>query len=404
MIEKLLDNPVIIELDLEMPKPLRIFFSEMILRWIHLYRLNQGETEKLRHVLFLEEAHNLFSESNFYMYKENNSLENVYREIRAFGEGLVSITQHPSKLPIYLLGNCHTQIFLGLQHADDIKTARKSLFLKFDEEAYLNMLKVGECIIKIRNRVEPCHVQIPLVPVKKGIITDDWLKANIRGYLPNLHNGIIPFYRGYLPNDIYKGIKKVNKRKYSSNSQIKLLIDIYSNPFSGITQRYKKFKLNPKYGNKFKNKLISQGYIHPRKIITNSGRITLFELTQKARMILRDLGYEVKNSRESIVHKFWKQKFAEYYRNMNLEVLIEEKINGRPDIIVKNGNKKIAIEIETGKSDFIKNIKSALEAGFDEIICVATDKFVQEKIKQNLEKINITDNRVKIASVFDYGI
>ena len=117
-IESLLDKPVIFELDLEMPKPLRIFFSEIILRWIHLYRLSQGETEKLRHVLFLEEAHNLFTDTG--IYKESNSLENVYREIRAFGQGIVSITQHPSVLPIYLLGNCHTQIYLGLQHADDI--------------------------------------------------------------------------------------------------------------------------------------------------------------------------------------------------------------------------------------------------------------------------------------------
>jgi DNA helicase HerA-like ATPase len=149
----LLNKPVILELDLELPKPLRIFLSEIILRWIHLYRLSQGETEKLRHVLFLEEAHNLFTETGYYKDTHTKSLENVYREIRAFGQGIVSITQHPSMLPIYLLGNCHTQIYLGLQHADDIRTARKSLFLNYDEESYPNMLNVGECIIKIKNRV-----------------------------------------------------------------------------------------------------------------------------------------------------------------------------------------------------------------------------------------------------------
>ena len=101
-LEDLLDKPIIFELDLEMPKPLRVFFSELILRWIHLYRLAQGETKKLRHVLFLEEAHNLFSQTGFYK-DSNDSLENVYREIRAFGQGIVSITQHPSLLPIYLL-------------------------------------------------------------------------------------------------------------------------------------------------------------------------------------------------------------------------------------------------------------------------------------------------------------
>jgi DNA helicase HerA-like ATPase len=201
-LENLLNKPIILELDLEMPKPLRIFFTEMILRWIHLYRLSQGETENLKHVLFLEEAHNLFTNSG--LYKDTNSLENVYREIRAFGQGIVSITQHPSLLPIYLLGNCHSQIYLGLQHADDIKTARKSLFLKYHEEAYPNMLNVGESIVKIKNRIDPCLVKIPLVPTRKGQITDRWLKVNTPGYFQGFHEASKPNHPRYLQRDIYR--------------------------------------------------------------------------------------------------------------------------------------------------------------------------------------------------------
>ena len=150
-------------------------------------------------MLFLEEAHNLFTPSGFYT--EVNSFENVYREIRAFGQGIVSITQHPSLLPIYLLGNCHTQIYLGLQHEDDIKTARKALFLRYDQESYLNLLKVGEAIVKIKNRIDPCHVKIPLVPVIKGKVTDKWLMVNTpvntpintRGYLGSFFRYMIVF-------------------------------------------------------------------------------------------------------------------------------------------------------------------------------------------------------------------
>ena len=401
-IEHLLDKPVIFELDLEMPKPLRIFFSEIILRWIHLYRLSQGETEKLRHVLFLEEAHNLFTETG--MYKETNSLENVYREIRAFGQGIVSITQHPSLLPIYLLGNCHTQIYLGLQHADDIRTARKSLFLNYDEESYLNMLKVGECIIKIKNRVEPCLVKTPLVSVKKGGITDDWLKVNTPGYLPTIHNGKKHFNPPYLPTAKYKNKKMVKPPIINNNNHYKLLIDIFLNPFSSITYRYKRLKFNPKYGNKYKNLLISQGLIQPKKIITGKGWITLFDLTLKGRILLRDLGYEGEVISESIVHKFWKQKIAEYYKSKGLNVLVEKNINGRPDIIVDNGKKKIALEIETGKSNYIANIQRDLTAGFDKVICVVTNRHVEEKIREELNKRNINDEKVKVTSVFGFYI
>ena len=98
---------MILELDLELPRTVRAFFTETVLRWIHLYRLGQGETDRLRHVLVLEEAHNIFP-ATAYGESPNGGLENVYREIRSFGQALVAITQHPSMLPIYVLGNTHT--------------------------------------------------------------------------------------------------------------------------------------------------------------------------------------------------------------------------------------------------------------------------------------------------------
>lgn len=173
-LEGVLTKPVIFELDQEMPKPLRVFFSDILLRWIHLYRLGQGETDSLRHVTVLEEVHNLFPNSRT-EHQSTNSLEIVFREIRGFGEGLVNITQHPSLLPIYVLGNCNTQIYMALQHEDDIQTAKRALFLNRGEEVFLDRLKVGEGIIKIKGRFDPCHVKFPLVGVRHGSISDEGL-------------------------------------------------------------------------------------------------------------------------------------------------------------------------------------------------------------------------------------
>jgi hypothetical protein len=170
-LETLLEQPIVMELDQELPKPLRVFFSDIILRWIHLYRLGQGETEQLRHVTVLEEVHNLFPKSSFEK-QTTNSLENVFREIRGFGEGLINITQHPSLLPIYVLGNSNTQIYLGLQHEDDIQTAKRALFLEPEELDFLDKLAVGEGIVKIKGRIDPCFVRFPLVPVSRGVIDD----------------------------------------------------------------------------------------------------------------------------------------------------------------------------------------------------------------------------------------
>ena len=446
-LEDILKKPVIFELDLEMPKALRVFLSEIILKWIHLYRLSQGESDKLKHILFLEEVHNLFPRNNFY--KDNSSIENIYREVRGFGQGLVSITQHPSLLPIELLGNCHTQIYLGLQHADDITTARKSLFLNYDEDFYLNALKIGECIVKIKNRVEPCLVKTPLVHVSKEVVTDDWLKIHhlnsmFMEYVWKDSPSQKPFdwntllgnnspdenkdnpIGNYPPQTIRKthtqGRNRINassrrednrcvnikdkKRNYPHNTrpQHKLLIDILEYPFSGITERYRRLNFHPKPGNKYRKDIISEKCARAVKVITGTGWITLFELTKKGKMVLTDLGYEFKNESEGVVHKFWKHRVSEYYRRKGFDVSVEEYyVNGRPDIIVRKGDKKVAIEIETGKSDYVKNVKRALEAGFDEVVCVAVNGVVEGKVARGLKVQRILDGRVRIVGVRGFG-
>lgn len=107
---------------------------------------------------------------------------------------------------------------------------------------------------------------------------------------------------------------------------------------------------------------------------------------------------------EGIIHKFWKLKIAEHYKNQGFEVLVEENINGRPDIIVVNKDKRGAIEIETGKSHYIENIQRDIQAGFDEVICVATNKAVENKIKEELKKNTVVDKRVIVIFVLNYQI
>ncbi len=171
-IEELLRQSVIIEMDQELPKPLRIFFNQLIIRWVHLHRLSQGETDALRHVLILEEVHNIFQKQSFDRSSADN-LEVLVREIRSFGEGLVFITQHPSLLPIHILGNSNTLIFLNLQHEDDVNAARKSLFLSHEESMYLGQLQVGEGIVKIAGQMQPCHVKFKQVDLGTTNMAND---------------------------------------------------------------------------------------------------------------------------------------------------------------------------------------------------------------------------------------
>jgi len=395
-LEELLEKPVILELDQEMPKPLRIFFQELVIRFIHLYRLGQGESDKLRHVLFLEEIHNLFQVTKYERGKMD-SLENVYREIRSFGQGLVSITQHCSLLPVHILGNSHTLIFLALQHQDDIEAARKALFLSRDDEVYLNMLKTGQGIVKVMERINPCLAQFLYVPIKKGEITDGWLQkrhdfSDFSGAHSTASEG----------SDDFSGGDKIEEVK-SLKSVKALLADIFQYPLSSLVNRYNRLGINPRLGNEYKKIIISEGLVAPKRLITRQTQVLLFELTQKGKSILKELGYEVKDDNESLTHKFWKIKIAGYYKSRGFNTLVEEHINGRPDIIVVNGSIQTAIEIETGSSDFMKNISRDLKA-FDETICIATDKEVEEEIKQCLNENSLVNDKLKITSVLNFEI
>lgn len=169
-LEAVLNTSAVIELDLALPANTRTFIAEALMRWIHLYRLNQGESGNLRHLIVLEEAHNILSQ------RSDSGVENLYRELRSFGQGLIAITQHPSMLPIYVLGNTHTIAFMQLTHEADIIAARQSLFLERGQDRYLDLLKTGEGILKIKGRIPATHVRFPMISIQGGNVADKELE------------------------------------------------------------------------------------------------------------------------------------------------------------------------------------------------------------------------------------
>lgn len=177
-LEELLDKYVVIELDQELPRNLRIFTQELILRWVHLYRLTQGESPNLRHSLIFDEGPNLFPQKK--IEKESaGGIEVIFREMRSFGQSLVLLAQNAEPIPIEISGNSSTLIYLSLQEGRDIKKASDSLFLSWDDMPYLDLLKVGYGIVKIKGnrRVGPCLVKFKNVPIQLGAVSDDNLEG-----------------------------------------------------------------------------------------------------------------------------------------------------------------------------------------------------------------------------------
>ena len=71
-------------------------------------------------------------------------------------------------------------------------------------------------------------------------------------------------------------------------------------------------------------------------------------------------------------HEYWKDKLRDYFREKGYKVVEEKPIGGGKsvDLVAENDKEKIAIEIETGKSDAFHNLAKDLEKDFDKVIVV----------------------------------
>ena len=128
----------------------------------------------------------------------------------------------------------------------------------------------------------------------------------------------------------------------------------------------------------------------------------LAQLTKEGCHVLGEFGYESDNRirQYGLIHEFWRDKVKRYYKKLGYEVTAERKLNGeRTDLAAAKGEERIAIEIETGNSNAIGNIKKCLDAGFSTVISVPVNRQIEGQIKEKLRKETLDqDRRVVVIS------
>ena len=105
----------------------------------------------------------------------------------------------------------------------------------------------------------------------------------------------------------------------------------------------------------------------------------------------KQLDLEVdKTTRESIAHEFWKRFYAEKFKKKGYEVQLEapRKV-GRVDVLATKGAERVGIEVETGTSDVVKNVKQNLASGFDRILVVATTEKALKIVERSLARAGL---------------
>jgi len=405
-LEELLDQHVILEMDV-LPMAKRVFFISSLLLWLYNHALSkrssdQNYDQNLNRIVVIEEAHNIATKH--LTSPRESVVEMLIRQARFLGLGLILIDQTPSQLSPVVLANAHVHINLNQKNAPDINTASSNLLLDDNQKRWLSQLKVGEAIIRLSSRyLLPFVIRVDRVKIKEKIVTDEVVSEHMKllrlGYSNDSAGETVDNGR----NDVIRNGAKY-KDKLTEKETL-LFKDIIEHPFIGIAQRYKKLGMTAEQGNKTKEDLFKKDVVDAEKVNTGKSQILLLRLTKVGEEIANELGYPIIkiDGQASLEHEYWRNRVAQYCRNMGYNVKFEVHINGDSDIVAEKGDLRIALEIETGKNgvnDAIDNIQKNLKAkaGFEQIISVATNKEFFRELQNKVKETGLGPNdRVKVV-------
>jgi hypothetical protein len=147
----------------------------------------QGDSDQPELVIFIDEAHLIFSEASKALLSQ---IENIVKLIRSKGIGLFFVTQNPNDVPDAVLG----QLGLKIQHALRAFTAKDRKAIKLAAENYpdseyydvdevLTQMGIGEAFVSVLNEKgipTPLACTMMRAPMSRmDILTDNELKQLI---------------------------------------------------------------------------------------------------------------------------------------------------------------------------------------------------------------------------------
>ena len=381
-IEDLLDKKVILELD-GLSDSDQAFIIGSLLLWIYHYRMRQPEREVLKHFIVIEEAHHLFLLTR----KEEDIADIIMREIREFGEAIIIIDQHPSKMSVSALGNISTKFALTLSLNQDVAALANAMLLGKEERKYLAMLTVGQCVCRSDRFPHPILLALDNFPIQKGSVTDEDLKGLMAGYLKDLK----PEYPTIAKQASIHGIQ--NQETLSPLGRI-ILENIELKPFIGFVKRFKDLGLRIADGYKAIEELTSMRLIVP---LTIDGS-RLYELTLTGREALGRKAFH--RGRGGLEHRYYIEKIKEHYLVREGFTFIEKD---NIDIVIDKGDKTLAIQLETGKSDVHGNLMKICRYKADLKYVLATNRETEVRIRDLLKEYFLPDREnIQVVYVKDF--
>lgn len=378
LIGRMLNQSTIVELD-ALSQNSKKFFIPLLCLWLYRAKLAAPEREKLSLVIVVEEAHHvLYGEGQR---SKESVMEMLLRQCREMGIGIIVVDQHPHLISSAALGNIYASLCLNQKEPKDIAKAAALSLVDEQDRHHFSKLPVGQAVVKLQDRwTEPFLIQIPQVSPtseQKGAVTD----AILLQYLANRgsdsrRNRILRHAAGQIPR-FPLGDSLVDERVAA------FLEDVHARPDDAVTARYQRLGLSPATGQRLKERLVRESWLEEAVIPIGNSRKVVLRLSKHAAEMKGSA--DSSSRRGSIVHEYWKRFHARRLEAAGCRVTLEAtRHGGHVDVEAVNDSGRIAVEIETGKSDVVSNVRNCLRSGFSRVIVVATDEAALAIVERQL--------------------
>lgn len=387
-------HPTVFELNL--PEDLKNCFVETLLlcgRQASIEGLKEHERGVLRQVLIIDESHNLLRE---YPGLGESQLQLALREHRGLGTAYVLADQTPSQLDKTAFANTHLKMFFALLDRSDILAAKNALLLDRDHENHLSRLPTGTCVARYGTS-RPFVVRVPPADdVMKHVVTD----AQVREAWHRFSGLSSPESETRAATKPWEGSDK----KEVGEAEKRLLEDILAEPFAGVQKHYDNLRVSSRNGHKIKEGLEAKGLLKPHEVtIPEGGTKIVLEITKPGVELLQELGHTCHHPyfANGAEHEVAKDQVARSLKTQGFHVTKEHRLPaGTVDVYAKRGDERIAIEVETGKSNIQANLDKLERTDVTRAITVPTNKLAQER----LTALNPAPSRVEILRATALGL
>lgn len=398
----------------------RAMFSEALTLYLYRYRLVQGPRAKLTNLIVLEEAHHILARRA--IETKESVLETSIRMIRQYGIGYVFVDQSASLISKVAFANSYATLALSQKLRADIQTMSGAMNLTEEQRDALSTLPIGSVVVRLADEhPEAFLVKVPRCPIREGSVSDQTVRERMGAYYTESTSNkasqprpaaitVIPpsdkndeknreSVKSHPPAPkescevIVKSIHKHDSEpppEPLSREAIRFLADVAARPLSTTVSRYQRLHLSRRRGNAIRRDLLSAEIIEAVPIATRSGQVVLYQLTDHGRALASSVGVNPGPPlRASLEHTFWARKVAKTFEREGYEVTLEQPVpgDGFVDVAAERPGERVAIEIETGKSDIKANLRNALVADFDRVVLVATSPTATTPCQRAIEHL-----------------